>query len=165
MLAVPARFGPSRRSTVLSLAAVAATVTSLSACGGDDSPSAERFCGEVAANKEALTNPNLVYVDDIEPLLDLYRSIGELAPLSVEADWDQIVSAYETASTVVVGDQESEQEALTAIYSSEKPAAAVETWLLENCAVDIGPVFTIVPQGPVVVTAPPADTTTPTSTP
>ncbi len=145
--------------------ALVAIVAALSACGGDDSPSAERFCGEIAANKEALTNPNLVYTDDIDPLLDLYRSIGALAPLSVEDDWDQIVSAYETASTVVIGDQESEQEALTAIYSSEKPAAAVETWLIENCAVDIGPVFTIVPQGPLVVTEAPAGTTTPTSTP
>jgi len=83
----------------------------------------------------------------------------------VQDDWDEIVSAYETASTVVVGDQESEQEALTAIYSTEKSAAAVETWLLANCAVDIGPVFTIVPQGPGAVTLPPSDSTTPTSGP
>ncbi len=58
------------------------------------------------------------------------------------------MSAYETASTVVIGDQESEQAALTAVYSSEQSAAAIEAWLMANCAVDIGPVFTIVPQGP-----------------
>ncbi len=98
--------------------------------------------------------------DDIEPFLDLYRDIGALAPLSVEDDWNQIVSAYETASTVVIGDQESEQAALTAIYSSEQSAAAVEAWLLANCAVDIGPVFTIVPQGPVSVTLPPEEADT-----
>lgn len=137
----------------------------LAACGSDEAPSAERFCGEVAANKEALTDPQLVYADDVDPLLDLYRSVGELAPLAVAGDWNQIVSAYETASTVVVGDQESEQAALTAAYSIEKSAAAVETWLIANCAVDIGPVFTIVPQGPVAVTVPPSDTTTPTSAP
>ena len=62
------------------------------------------------------------------------------------------MSAYETASTVVIGDQESEQAALTAAYSSEKSAAAIEAWLMANCAVDIGPVFTIVPQGPVTIT-------------
>jgi hypothetical protein len=135
---------------------VVAAIAAVSGCAGDEAPSAERFCGEVAANKQALTNPQLGYLDDIEPLLDLYRSVGALAPLGVQADWDQIVSAYETASTVVIGDQESEQQALTAIYSTEKSAAAVETWLLANCAVDIGPVFTIVPQGPVTVTVPPA---------
>ncbi len=147
----------------MAVTTLVATVASLSACG-DEAPSAERFCGEVAANKEALTNPQLGYTDDIGPLLDLYRSVGELAPLGVQADWDQIVSAYETASTVVVGDQESEQQALTAIYSSEKSAAAVEAWLLANCAVDIGPVFTIVPQGPLDVTLPPDDSA-PTSVP
>ncbi len=56
------------------------------------------------ANKDALTNPTLTYADDIEPLLDLYRTIGELAPLAVERDWNQLVTAYETASTVVPGD-------------------------------------------------------------
>ena len=150
-----------RRSATLVAVVLAAALGSVTACTGEEAPSAERFCGEVAANKEALTNPQLVYTDDIDPLLDLYRNVGALAPLGVQPDWDQIVSAYETASTVVVGDQESEQAALTAIYSSEKSAAAVETWLLANCAVDIGPVFTIVAQGPVTVTVPPSDTTPP----
>jgi hypothetical protein len=154
-LVVNVRSELSHRSAAFAIATLVATVTSLSACGSDEDPSAERFCGEVAANKDALTNPQLLYDDDIDPLLGLYRRIGALAPIGVQSDWDQIISAYETASTVVVGDQESEQQALTAIYSSEKSAAAVEAWLLANCAVDIGPVFTIVPQGPITVTVPP----------
>ncbi len=165
---VALRSAPPRRSPAFTAAAAAIlSVTagaSLVACGGDEAPSAERFCGEVAANKEALTSPQLVYTDDIDPLLDLYRDIGALAPLGVQPDWDQIVSAYETASTVVVGDEESEQAALTAVYSSEKSAAAVETWLMANCAVDIGPVFTIVPHDPVTITLPPTDTVPPSDT-
>ncbi len=126
--------------------------------GGD----AERFCGEVAANKAALTDPVLTYADDIDPLLDLYRQIADLAPLAIEDDWNQLVAAYETASTVVPGDQASEQEALAAIYSSEESAAAIDDWLRANCAVDIGPVFTIVPHTPVTAPAPTTpDTTTP----
>ena len=160
---VTVRSDPPRRSATLVAVTLLAALASLAACSGEEAPSAERFCGEVAANKDALTNPQLVYTDDIDPLLDLYRDIGALAPLGVQPDWDQIVSAYETASTVVVGDQESEQTALTAIYSSEKSAAAVETWLSANCAVDIGPVFTIVPQGPVTITVPPSDTTPPSA--
>ena len=140
--------------------ALAAIVMLGAGCGNDDAPSAERFCGEVAKNTEALTSPQLTDAADIEILLELYREIGDLAPLSVEDDWNQLVSAYETASTVVIGDQESEQAALTAIYSSEQSAAQVEAWLMANCAVDIGPVFTIVPQGPAAITVPPAATTT-----
>ncbi len=162
---VALRPAPSHRSPVRAAAAAAilsaALGASLVACGVDEAPSAERFCGEVAANAEALTNPQLVYADDVDPLLELYRDIGTLAPLGVQPDWDQIVSAYETASTVVVGDEESEQAALTAIYSSEKSAAAVQTWLMANCAVDIGPVFTIVPQGPATITVPPNDSIPP----
>jgi hypothetical protein len=150
-----------RRSPVAGIALVAA-IAVVAACseeGGD----AERFCGEVAANGDALTNPELVYSDDIEPLLDLYRDIGELAPLAIEADWNQLVSAYETASTVLPGDQASEQEALAAIYSSEESAAAIDVWLRANCAVDIGPVFTIVPHTPVTAPAPtvPGDSVVP----
>jgi hypothetical protein len=152
-----------RRSATFAAAMIVVAVggLSLAACASDEAPSAERFCGEVATNKDALTNPQLADADDIDRLLELYRNIGALAPLGVDADWGQLVSAYETASTVVIGDQESEQEALTAIYSSERSAAAVEAWLLANCAVDIGPVFTIVPQGAGAVTVPPVDPAAP----
>lgn len=131
---------PSRAVVVSVIAAVA-----MAACvGGDSGGSAERFCGEVEANKEALTNPQLEFSDDIGPLLQLYSDVGDVAPLSIAEEWSQLVSAYETASTVVPGDEESEQLVLAAIYSSEASAAAVDIWLRENCAVDIGPVFTIV---------------------
>jgi hypothetical protein len=119
----------------------------LAACGGDDAPSAERFCGEVAANRDALTSPAISFDDDIAPVLDLYRRIGDLAPLAVEEDWNQLVTAYETASTVTPGDAASEQDALAAIYASERSAVAVDRWLTANCGVDIGPVTTIVPPG------------------
>lgn len=146
--------------TVALTVALVALAMALVGCADDSGGDAERFCGEVAVNKDSLTSPTLVYADDIEPLLDLYRKIGEFAPLAVEEEWDQLVSAYETASTVVPGDTESEQVALAAIYSSEQSAAEVDRWLRDNCAVDIGPVFTIVPQDP-----PPAGTVAPTSTP
>lgn len=125
---------------------MAAIVVSVAACGDDGGGSAERFCGEVAANRDALTNPQLEFSDDIDPLLELYRDIGELAPLAIQQEWNQLVAAYETAGEVVPGDSASEQAALAAVYSSEQAAAAVERWLTENCAVDIGPVFTIVEQ-------------------
>jgi hypothetical protein len=150
---------PRLRTPALFVAALVAIV-SCGESGGD----AERFCGEIAANAEALTNPQLISSDDIEPLLELYRDIGDLAPLAVEEDWNQLVSAYETASTVVVGDQASEQEALAAIYSSEESAAMVDRWLRENCAVDIGPVATIVSHTPVTAPPPSAPPSTPATT-
>ena len=73
-------------------------------CTDEEPASAERFCGEIDVNETQLTVARPEYSDDIEPLLDLYRSIGDLAPLSIETEWDQLTAAYETASTVVPGD-------------------------------------------------------------
>jgi hypothetical protein len=125
--------------------AVLVTVGALTACGNDEGASAERFCGEIAANKDALTAPSLEFSDDVEPLLDLYREIGDLAPLGIEQEWRQLVTAYETASTMVLDDPASEQAAVAAIYSSEESAAKVDAWLRANCAVDLGPIVTLVP--------------------
>ncbi len=116
----------------------------LAGCGDDGGGSAERFCGEIEANKGILTDPTLVYSDDIEPLLELYREIADLAPLAIEAEWRELLTTYETASTVVPGDVESEQTALAAAYQSESAAVAVADWLRANCAVDLGPLTTIV---------------------
>lgn len=117
-------------------------------CSNDaNKADASRFCGEIAANLEQLTAPQLESVAEVEPLLSLYRSIGRFAPLSIESEWDQLISNYETASTVVPGDPESLQAVVTSAYESEQAAARVQRWLMDNCALDIGPVATIAPQG------------------
>lgn len=142
MRAVPARTRRSLRRAAI----VAAAGALLASCGSDDAGSAERFCGEIDENRALLTTPQLTYSDDIEPMLELYREIADLAPLAIEEEWRQLVATYETANTVVLGDAESEQAVLAAAYQSEASAAAVAKWLRENCAVDIGPLATIVPQ-------------------
>ena len=91
--------------------------------------------------------PTSASTAEIAPLLELYREIGELAPLAIEEEWAQLVLNYETASTVVPGDDASIQAAAAQAYQSEQSAAAVKRWLIDNCALDIGPVATIVAAG------------------
>ena len=105
--------------------ALSIAVSAPAACGDDDGGDAGRFCGEIDANRVALTQPSIAFSDDIEPFLDLYRSIGELAPLAIEREWDQLVLSYETASTVVLGDPESEELVVATALQSERSAAAV----------------------------------------
>jgi hypothetical protein len=131
--------------TLASVVAPLLAVWLVSGCT-DDGPSAERFCGEVDANKAALTAPSLAYDDDIAAVLDLYRDIGTVAPLAIEDAWDQLVLNYETASTVVPGDAESVQRAVTMAYQSERSAVEVSEWLAANCNVYLGPLATLVPQ-------------------
>ena len=114
--------------------------------GSTDGPDASRFCGEIQANQAALFAPDLTSTAQIAPLIELYRSVGELAPLAVEQDWDQLVRNYETAATVIPGDDASMQIAAAEAYQSEKSAATVKQWLIDNCALDIGPIATIVAQ-------------------
>lgn len=120
----------------------------VAACSNDEpGGDASRFCGEIEANQAGLTAPELTTSADIEPLLELYRSIGELAPLAIEPEWNQLILNYETASTVVPGDDESMQIAVATALQSEEAAASVKQWLVDNCALDIGPVATLAPQG------------------
>lgn len=94
----------------------------------------------------ALTSAPITYSDDIEPILELYRDIASLAPLTIETEWRQLVTNYETASTVVPDDPESVQRVVTEAYRSERSAAEVDRWLQANCGLSMGPLATIVPQ-------------------
>jgi hypothetical protein len=125
-----------------------ATAALVTACGSDSSAGdAERFCGEVKANTSAIVKPRIKTAADVDTLLALYRDLGDLAPLAIDADWDALVLNYETASTVEPTDPESVQRVAARAYATEESAVAVHDWLLTNCAVDLGPVATLVPHG------------------
>ncbi len=137
-----------RISGPISFAAAATVVTAVGACAsGTPAGNAEQFCAEIATHQTALTSPDLATSDQIEPLLQLYRDIGELAPLSIEKEWDQLTLNIETASTVVPGDAASEQTVIAEALRSENSAVAVASWVLDRCEIDLGPVATVAPQG------------------
>ncbi len=139
---------------VVPILACAAAITV--ACGDDASSDAERFCGRAAEQRDLIVDPPLETEAELDATLDFYRLMGDLAPIGIAEEWDRLVVAMETASTVVPGDPESEQLVAMTAYATEPAAFAVATWVRENCAVDI-PITTIVPQAPTpAVTAPPA---------
>lgn len=153
-----------RRLPAFACAAAILFPLALAGCGnGDDVGDPQRFCGEVEENAELLTGPNLAEADDQEAAVDAligeYRRIGQYAPLAIEQEWETLVAAYEAADDTISGDVESEQAALEAIFRAEQSAVAVSDWLRDNCAVDIGPVATIVAE--VTTTVGPATTDAP----
>ena len=93
-------------------------------------------------------------VAEVTATLDFYRLMGELAPIAIAEEWNDIVLSLETASTLVPGDPASEQLVAKTAYATEPSAFAVKTWLADNCGLDI-PITTIAPQEGV-----PARTTT-----
>lgn len=146
-----------RRATL----AAASLVCVLAACdrGGGAESDAERFCGEAAANTALIVDPPIATEAEVEATLDFYRLMGQLAPLAIATEWNTVVGAFETASTVVPGDPKSEQRVAVAAYAAERSAYAVKVWLQRNCGVDI-PITTIAPQADL-----PARTVPPPTTP
>lgn len=145
--AVPTRHRPLVRALLVIRLAVAGSLGVVACASDEPAGDAERFCTEIEANRVTLADPDLTSSDDIAPLLTLYRDIGEFAPLAIETEWDQVTLNYETASTVVPGDDDSVQIAVAMALRSEKSAIAVSEWLDANCGVDLGPIATVAPQG------------------
>ena len=80
-------------------------VTTLAGCGDDGVQSdAERFCGEAVTRRDMIVAPPMATEQEVEATLDFYRLMGELAPVAIAEQWNQIVTAMETASTVAPGD-------------------------------------------------------------
>jgi hypothetical protein len=126
-------------------------------CGDDAiSSDAERFCGEATDQRDMIVAPPMATEAELEATLDFYHLMGELAPVAISEQWNDIVTALETASTIVPGDPASEQQVALQAYATERSAYEVSVWLRTYCAVDI-PITTIAPQEAV-----PARTTTTT---
>lgn len=132
------------------VAALALTsLLSLAGCGDDGVQSnAERFCGEATTRRDMIVSPPMATEDEVAATLDFYRLMGQLAPVAIAEQWNDIVHAMETASTVAPGDPSSEQQVALEAYASERSAYEVAVWLKRNCGVDI-PITTIAPQDPV----------------
>jgi hypothetical protein len=146
---------PTRRAAAI-LAAIA--LPWLAACGDDGGvhSDAERFCGEASTRRDMIVSPPMATEAEVEATLDFYRLMGELAPVAISTQWNDIVHAMETASTLVPADPDSQQQVALQAYATERSAYEVAVWLKRNCGVDI-PITTIAPQAAV-----PARTTTTT---
>jgi hypothetical protein len=126
-----------------------ASLVSLTGCGDDGVQSdAERFCGEAVSRRDMIVSPPMANEQEVEATLDFYRLMGQLAPVAIADQWNAIVHAMETASTVAPGDPSSEQQVALEAYATERSAYEVAVWLKRNCGVDI-PITTIAPQEPV----------------
>ena len=149
------------RRTFAAGAGIACLVSMSLACGEETERDATSFCAEIDSAKQQLTSPRLRTQEDVEAYVDLYRSIGEIAPLAIESEWSDLTSNYETAATVDPEDPESIEQAKAKAFSTEESATIVAKWLRSNCGVRLGPVSTIVPHDNRTAPSPTSTTTTP----
>ncbi len=131
-------------------------VIGLAACSNATERSSERFCGELTAHSEEIRNGPPA-ADDIPAFITLFSKMGEVAPLDVQADWEQVYGSLKTANTVNVADPASVQAVADSAYESQRSAENVVAWAASNCEIDLGPVGAVAGGAAVVTT-----TTTPT---
>jgi hypothetical protein len=136
---------------------LAIVVVALAACDDGDGGDTEAFCAGVADSVEALRA--IPATDqDVEDLIDLWHDLGDDAPLAIEEEWNRHADNLELAWT-----SDDQQEVLASAFAAEGSTVAIADWLRENCAIDFGPVTTIVPAAlPTTTVA--ASTTSTTST-
>lgn len=136
-------------ATVAVLAASAITAAS---CSDEPEPTVANYCAEVQAHLELLTSPSLASGVDIEPMLDRYRGIATLAPATVAPEWAELVTALETASTVVPGDAASIERAIDAALAGQPAYTRIQQYTASACGLAIGTPPT--PTNPVTATTP-----------
>lgn len=111
----------------------------LSACGSAPVRSAERFCGELTAHKDDIHKlPQTP--EEVSALINLYSRMGEVAPLEIQADWDQLSTNLKTADSVDVNNPTSVQGVADAAYATQRSAENLVTWAQTTCGLDLGPV-------------------------
>ena len=131
--------------------------TLLVACGSGETVSdAPEFCAQAAEHRNTIIAPPLGNAAEVTATLEFYRLMGQLAPVAIADEWNDLVVSLETAAALIPGDPDSEQLVAMTAYSTEPSAFAVKKWLAQNCGVEI-PITTIAPQEQI-----PARTTTTT---
>ncbi|MCU1501887.1 MAG: hypothetical protein JWM12_1241 [Ilumatobacteraceae bacterium] len=108
-------------------------------CGSPDNGRTDaNYCAAVNQHLAELNAPSIATAADVTRAVSLYRAMSDVAPLAVEKEWDVLTIAYQTAATVVPGDQASMQHAVDTIRASQQSANAAADYTLRLCNIQIG---------------------------
>lgn len=121
------------------LAAFAALLVALAAvsgCSNEPTRSTGAFCERLREEAALLEGP-LDAPADVPVLVERYRALGQLAPLSIEEEWQQVTELVEAAATVDPGDAEAMRRLDEQAYATEQAARAVADWARERCQVEL----------------------------
>lgn len=129
---------PGARASALAAAVGLTALVSVAACSDEPGNTVAAYCDEVRANIDALVSPNVITTADIAPLLDRYRSIADVAPATVGEEWQELVQAMETASTVVAGDAESMAVVANTALAGEPGYKRIQEFTQTECGIAIG---------------------------
>jgi hypothetical protein len=141
--------GP-RSGALLAVALLAGALGGCSSAGSGRTDA--KYCAAVSRHLTELNSPSIATPSDVDKTVALYSSMAKVAPLAVEKEWDVLTVAYQTAATVVPGDQASMQQAVDTIRAAQQSATAAADYTRRLCNVQLG--------APAVPTTAPAGSTT-----
>lgn len=110
----------------------------LVACADDQERTEGRYCTEVGNHLAELNTPTLTDAADVAAMLDAWRTVAEAAPLAVQPEWDRLMAAMETASTVDPSNADAMQRIADAARANEPSANKVIDYTFTLCGVRIG---------------------------
>lgn len=133
----------SRRASVAaavgSLCGLTALAIVVGSCGDDPMQrTEERYCTEVGNHLAQLSSPVLATTADVDAALEAWRTVSRSAPVAVQAEWETVVAAMETAAAVDPNDPASLQRAADQARQSEPAANLILTYTLSKCGAAIG---------------------------
>ena len=133
--------------------AAAALPVALTACSDTPQRTESNYCTQVNDHLSDLNAGAITTDADIARVLDAWRSVADVAPIAIEAEWSAMVRNVETAATVDPNDQASLQKVADIARESEPAANRVIAYTRQKCGALIGSV------------APTATTTAPAADP
>ncbi|MFZ9630388.1 MAG: hypothetical protein ACO3C1_13685 [Ilumatobacteraceae bacterium] len=151
-----------RRTVAHALTAATAVVALTSCVGGAPERSESAYCTAVGDHLAELNATSFADAVEVERMLAVWRSVGEVAPIAVEPEWRTVIAAMEAAAEVTPGDAQSVKDAADTLRRAQPSADRLIDYTFKVCGAVIGPT------APVVTTplqVPPSGPTTPTSAP
>lgn len=108
------------------------------ACGEEPLRTVGAYCEQIGLDLPALVTPAITSAADVTAAIDRYTAIASVAPAAIEPEWQVLIDALQTASTVVPSDPESLTTATDAALASTPAAVRVQQYTREMCGLDIG---------------------------
>lgn len=118
--------------------AIWALALGVAGCAGANPRSEGRYCTEVGNNLSVLNNPAITTGADITATLKTWRIVAGAAPIAIQVEWDTMVIALATASTVNPDDAASMQKVADTARASEPAANRVIDYTFQKCHATIG---------------------------
>jgi hypothetical protein len=111
------------------------------ACSSEPVRTTASFCELLRTEQARLAGP-VAQGSDVDDMVQMYRRLESAAPLSVEAEWQQLATLVELAATTDLDDPDAVRRLEEQAYATERAARDAASWARTNCGIELPTVGT-----------------------